>query len=131
MSDVAALIAALRKKRSSWVALDESSGKRVQIRRPAETERRSMTKEIDGENRFVVDTSDVIKYTTDWEGFTEEDVLGKGVGSSDPLPFHPDLWAELVADSADWSGKVSLAILQAVIDRMKEKEDAAKNSNPS
>ena len=128
------VIKRLREARMQWVELPhrEHAGLAVRIARPTEVEVaqhlfKGGTK--DGKDGSVsVDFADVLRATADWRGFTEATILGAAVGSSDPLPFSLDLWAELASDHADWVRLLQIAVLQAVVDHHTAKAAAEKNS---
>lgn len=124
-----ALLAKVRARREKKVDLDETH--KVTFLRPPETEMSELLS-VDGDQRtWSVDVSHVKRFVVGWEGFTEEDALGKGVGSTDPLEFSAELWAEMVGDRAEWSSKVAAAILKAVVSHVNGKAEAEKNSVPA
>lgn len=105
--------------------------KKVTFQRPTEVEMVSLL-HGDGDTRtWQVGLDEVKRYTTGWSGFTEADVLGAAVGSSDPIPFDPELWSLLVSDKIDWMRRVADAILKSVVDHINRQEQAAKNSGPA
>lgn len=115
--DAQALIAKALARREQWVDLEP--GKRIRIRRPAETELPGL--------REGVTVERVIACTVGWEGFSEVDLLGATVGSEDALEFDIGLWDVLVRDRADWLATVANAIVKAVTEHLKQKDAAAKN----
>lgn len=121
--------AALRKRREKWVDTDE--GKRVQFRRPTESEMGAHL-EVRGQGEsatstWVIRNDDVFKYVVGWEGYTEADILGAAVGASDPLPFDADLFREFALDNVDLLGKVAKGILDSILAYISEKAAVAKN----
>ena len=120
-SDVQALLARMATQREAWA--DLGGGKKLQYRRPPEVE---LPRLIAG-----VGLEHVIQYACGWEGFTEADLLGAGIGGSDAVPFHRDLWAAYVADNAHDMQAVSQAMAQTVTDYLQRKADVAKNSQAS
>jgi hypothetical protein len=127
--DSRALLAALKRKREKTVDLGD--GKKVFFLRPAESEMASLLSG-EGETRtWAIGVDHVRKCVTGWDGFTEVDILGAGVGASDPVPFDADLWAELCGDDIAWVRQVADAILKSVVDHLQAEEAAAKNSVPA
>ena len=118
MSDFAALIARMEAQRTRWCALP-GGPHRVQFRRPLETEF--------GRFRGGVTVDHVCEYVCGWEGFTEADLLGGGIGSSDPVPFAPELWARVVRDKLDYVAPVSEALVAAITDHLQTRDATAKN----
>jgi hypothetical protein len=120
------LITQLRAQRQSWVELEP--GKQVQIMRPAETDIGGLLRAEGGAGRSLqVGLPEVSRFVTGWQGITEADLLGPTVGASDLVPFDAALWAEVVADRADWLGTVAAALLAAVVKHFEAKEAAEKN----
>lgn len=116
--DVQTLLARMAAQREAWV--DLGGGLRLQYRRPPEVE---LPRLIAG-----VGLEQVVHYACGWEGFTEADLLGAGIGGGDAVPFHRDLWAAYVADHADALQATSAAMAQTVTDYLQRKADVAKNS---
>lgn len=125
-----ALIAKIRAAREVWLELEPAVGGiegdapgqpalRVKVRRPAEAETLAFARGTfaDGAARVVVG----------WEGFSEATLFGIAVGSSDPLPFDPDLWAEVVRDRTDWIVKVTERASQLVKEHGEARQAHAKN----
>ncbi len=112
-----ATIKALREQRLFWVDLGD--GLRVQCRRPVETDM----------HRFLggVNVEHVCEYVAGWEGVTEATLLGEAVGSSDPVPFDRELWAEWARDNAAVCGKVAQAMADAMSAFLSRREAVAKN----
>lgn len=115
--DMAALIARMDAQRTRWAQLP--GGRRVQFRRPLETEF--------GKFRHGVTVDHLAEYACGWEGFTEADLLGAAIGSSDAVPFSPELWGRLVRDRLDYVTPVAQAIVAAVTDHLASRDAAAKN----
>jgi hypothetical protein len=108
----------LRAQRESW--LDLEGGKRLKIRRPAETEFGGY---IDG-----VQLEHVQRCVIDWEGFTETDLFGEG---KKKVPFDPALWAEYVADDAMLMSQVAAKLVEIISTYLEGKKAAQGNSQPS
>lgn len=112
-----ALVLKLLAQRESWVELEP--GKRVRIRRPAEAQlprfRAGLTPEL------------LAGVVVGWEGFSEADLLGAAVGSSDPLPFAPDLWATVAEDRVEYLQKIADALTAAITAHIEARGLAEKN----
>lgn len=124
MSEQAALIAQLLAAREHWV--DLAPGKRVKLRRPMEGDLEGMFRGTP--RRFTVALEDVQKYAVDWQGFTEADLLGQSIGSSDPLPFSAEVWALAVGDNLDWLQEARKGLEGILAARIEARLAAAGNS---
>lgn len=133
--DKSALLRRMRERRMAWVVLEPASigtkdepgqpEKRVRIIRPSEVEiGRHLVR--DG-GKLGVDFEDVVRFTVDWQGFTEVDLLGRGIGATDALGYDADLWAELLANRSDWLSKAGQHILDAVVAHVEAQAEARKN----
>ena len=120
----AQLIKRLREQRMQWVDLD-LPGKRVRLIRPTEIE---IGLHFIKGGSVSVGVEEVERFTVDWEGFTEADLLGAAVGSSDPVPFSQALWAEVISDRAGWVRQLATELLDIVVKHGAEKKVDAKNS---
>jgi len=119
--NVQTLLAKMASQREAWV--DLPGGQRLQYRRPPEVELPRMAAGI---------TADlVVEYACGWDRFTEADLLGPGVGSSDPVPFNTDLWAAYVRDKTTVLQVVAAAMAKTVTDFLLARQAEAKNSAPS
>jgi hypothetical protein len=125
--DKAGLIQAMRTQRQRWVPV--AAGKRVQILLPTELEviRRFMKLGEGGNYYLAAEFEEVKAFTTNWEGFTEADLLGASIGSADLCGFDPELWDLLVADHTDWLRTVAQALLEGISERMQLRAQDAKN----
>lgn len=122
-----ALLAALKRRREKTI--DLGNGKSVTFLRPTEAEMGALL-EVNGEQRtWNVGVEHVRKFVVGWSGFTAADLLGAAIGSSDPVEFDRELWAEVCADDIAWIRQVADAILKSVVDHITEKDSAAKNSS--
>lgn len=119
------LIKQLRERRMQWVDLDGLPGKRVRLIRPTEVE---LSQHFIKDGFVNVGVEEVKRFTVDWSGFTEADLLGASVGSSDAVPFSPDLWAEVVSDNVTWVRALAKNLLDLAIAHRSKVEDDAKNS---
>lgn len=117
MDAVAALIARMDEQRSRWVALPD--GKRVQVRRPLQTEMRAY---VSG-----VSVDQAVQQVCAWEGFSEADLLGAAIGSSDPLPFDRALWDRIARDRVDYIRAVAGTIADLLNEYITTLEAAGKN----
>lgn len=124
-----ALLAALKRRREKKV--DLGNGKSVTFLRPTEAEMGSMLDITGDKGTWNVGIEQVRKCVVGWQGFTAADLLGAAVGSSDPVEFDADLWAEVCADDIAWIRQVADAILTSVVDHITEKDATAKNSPPA
>jgi hypothetical protein len=119
--DEAALLARLDEQRKHWAELPD--GKRVQFRRPLETEL----------PRFAggVTVEHLCEYACGWAGFTEADLLGAAIGADDKVDFSPALWSRLVRDRVDYVQPVAVAMVNCITEHLASKAATAKNSPPS
>lgn len=105
------LVKKLLAQRESWVDL---GGKRVRIRRPAETEIFALLEIRDGKPASLkVGLEEVKRRVVDWEGFTEADLIVSG--ASDPVEFDADLWCALIEDRREWVSPIAKALIDAII----------------
>lgn len=121
----AAIIKRMREQRMQWVELD--NGKKVRIIRPSAVD---VAEHLLHTGSVRVEHAHIVMFATDWQGFTEADLLGAAIGSSDPLVFDKDLWAEYSCDRIEVCSKVSSAILHAVVEHHKKEAADKKNSPP-
>ena len=115
--DVAALIAKMDEQRARWVDLPD--GKRVQFRRPLETEF--------GRFRGGVSVEHLCEHVCGWDGFTEADLLGPAIGASDVQTFAPELWARVVRDRVDYVKPLAEAMAASITEHLAAKAATAKN----
>lgn len=108
----AALIAQMRAARTTWVDLGD--GVAVAIIRPTELEMAAFVRRLFVAGESVPDTELCFRWVTDWRGVTEATLLGAGIGSSAPVPWSTEVWAEVVGDRKAWAS----AVAQAVVDAM-------------
>lgn len=135
MSKPEELLRRMREKRMRWVELEPAGDgfngtpgdpvKQVRIIRPTEVEiARHIARPGGG---IGIDLETVVRFTVEWSGFRECDLLGAGIGSSDDVPYRPELWSDLVADRSAWLRLVSQAILDDVVTHIELQERARKN----
>ena len=122
MSSSEQLIRQLREKRMSWVDLPD--GKAVRIIRPPE---REIFINLYKGTSVLVGFDEACRYTVDWRGFTEADVLGAAVGAADAVPFTPELWTALAADNTQWAQAVQQALLDVAMAYLQTTQADAKN----
>jgi hypothetical protein len=94
-----------RALRERWVELEP--GKRVRYHRPRTAEVPEVAK--------AGDIGVAVKLVDGWEGFTEADLLGPSIGANEPVPFHPEVWAEYALDRMHVIAKV----LEHIVETMK------------
>ena len=110
-----ALLQKLRKARTELADLGE--GKKLSFLRPPEAEFGTLSRGVTVEL--------IVKYSTGWEGFVEHDLLRNG--NQDPVEFHAEVWAEMLADRADWITNVANAMVEACTRRFELRKDALGN----
>lgn len=120
------LIKLMREQRMSWLDLDADATpqKRVRIIRPTEYE---MAETFVKGGQIRIGFAEACRFVVDWQGFSEADLLGAAVGSSDPLPFTQALWAEVLGDHIKWVPVVTQALMDAAVTHQKKLSDDAKN----
>lgn len=129
MSDASPLLRQLLAQREKWV--DVAPGKAVRLRRPAEGETGDFLRTgADGVRNFRIGVDEVKRCAVDWRGFTEADLLGAGIGNSDPLPFDAEVFALAVGDNLDWLQACGAALSQMIVDRL-EARAAARGNSPA
>lgn len=119
--DVAALLARMAEQRAHWV--DLGNGLRLRYHRPPEVDMAGFTGGVKLEH--------AVRYACGWEGFTEAVLLGPAVGSSDPVPFAPELWEAWLRDNFQHVPTVTKAIAESIVVHLAARGDVAKNSQPS
>lgn len=106
------LIKKLLAQRESWVDLGD--GKRVRIRRPAETEIFALLEITDGKpTSLKIGLDEVKRRVVDWEGFTEADLIVSG--ASDAVDFDAALWSALIDDRREWVPPIARALIDAIV----------------
>ena len=113
----ARLIARMDEQRTRWA--DMPDGKRLQFRRPLETDMHRF--------RGGMGVEELCGHLCGWHGFTEADLLGPAIGSSDVLPFAPELAVRVVRDRAAYVAPLMDAMVQAITEHLDTKADTAKN----
>jgi hypothetical protein len=111
------LVKQLRAQRESWVTVAE--GVRIKIRRPSETQMAQLM------SAKPLDVA--CNHCVDWDGVTQALLLGDSVGSSDPVPFTPELWAEVVGDRVEWVTLLAEHVHQTALRYLQQKQAALGN----
>lgn len=111
------LIAKLLAQRESWVEV--APGRRVKVRRPDESEMADF--------RSGMNVQLLLRHVVGWEGFTEADILGEGIGAADPVPFDAALFATVARDRMAWFEPISVEIATRIAEHWKTREATAKN----
>jgi hypothetical protein len=110
----------LAEQRRVWVPLGDDGRRRVRFSRPLATELHLLAAGL------TVDT--VCRYVDGWDGFTDADILGAAVGSSDtPADFTPTLFAAWVRDEMDVLKTLAEAIAESVRQLVERRELVGKN----
>lgn len=117
MSAASDLVARILAKREHWVDLEP--GKRVRIRRPAES--------AIGGLRGGMTVEQIAATAVGWDGFTEADLVGASQGSNSVVAFDADLWATVLADRMDWAGIVAEKLVESITAHLEAREAARKN----
>jgi hypothetical protein len=127
------LQALILKQRSTWLELERAGegrpAKRVLVQRPAELQVRDEFMKFDGQGNLLavnVELPHVKRYVTGWEGFTESDLVGSA-GSSDPVPFSPEVWAVVIEDRANWHQAIAQQLVQMIAAHFAKVAEQAKN----
>ena len=108
----------LRKIRKAREFSREIDGWNLKLRRPTDAEATLFK----GEEISHIEIGK--KFVIGWEDVTEEKLVPGG--SSDPVEFDPDLWAEVLVDQPQIWDKLTSAILESFLLYRKAKEDRAK-----
>lgn len=126
----------MREARMFWIEVEPAQpgvsdvpgsgtqAKRLRLIRPSEQE---MGETIIRAGHVHIGAAEVARFVVDWSGYTEADVLGSTIGSSDPLPFSPDIWAEYVGDRSELGVKVQTALLDALLAFFNARKEDRKN----
>lgn len=97
-----AIIAQIEAQRRAWVPVDPAheAGPAVWLETPSQFAAIRLAGALrsgDGDQAIQA----VCAMARDWRGLSQADLLGAGVGSTDPAPFHPRLLAMWLADRPD------------------------------
>jgi hypothetical protein len=111
------LIAKALEQREQWV--DLGGGKRVRVRRPQAADLPVFGRGVTPEQ--------FMRCAIGWDGFTEADIIGGAVGSSDAVPWAMDLWLVVALDSPEYMASVSRAVVEAIQGYLEQREAIGKN----
>lgn len=111
----------IRAQRESWLELDEPPRRALCIRRMPEGRMGVLVV------RKKLPLEDVCECIVNWRGFTEADLLGTSVGSSDVVAFDADACRELVADDVELFLKVNDHLMNGIETFLTNKAAIAKN----
>ncbi|MCL4695451.1 MAG: hypothetical protein KJ023_00090 [Burkholderiaceae bacterium] len=108
----------LQQQRRQWLEIEP--GKRVRVVRPREAQW----------GRFAagITVEHAAEFVDGWEGYTQADLVGAAVGSSDPVEFDAELWAEYVLDHAGSVGRKVVEALRDAIAQALDAREAAKGN---
>jgi len=67
-------------------------------------------------------------YVIDWKGVIEDDLIGGG--NQEEVKFDAEDWSEFVADHREVWEPIAIAVIEGYLGRLKEQQDAEKNSSP-
>ena len=95
-------------------------GWNLRLRRPTDAE---AAKIIGREQADALEVATT--YVIGWEAVTEADLVKSG--SSDPVAFDADVWAEVVADTPALWEPISTAVIDAWVSHNDKREDRSKN----
>lgn len=99
----------------------EIEGWKLILRRPTDYERDKAFRKDD------IDALDIAKmFVVGWEEVTEAKFIVSG--SSDPLPFDPEAWAELVQDLPELWSPITKAVIDSWVEYNERREGRRKNS---
>jgi hypothetical protein len=113
----------MRQARERWHELDDPPRRALLIRRPGEVQ---MMRWRDG--LTVERMPELVAQTVvDWRGFTEEDLLGGGVGGSDPVEFSRAVFDEWIGDRVKEMTDAATAVFELVNAHQIAQQAAAKN----
>ncbi len=108
------IIQKIRQARSVWVELGD--GKKIQIIRPTQyqTFQKFFSEDSHGNSHFSVTFENTKDFIVSWDGFTEADLLGPEIGSSDPIAYQPDFFEEYLFDKTEWMPVIVQALVQEI-----------------
>ena len=120
------IIKKIRQARSVWVEL--GNGKKIQIIRPTEYQvfQKFFAEDSSGNKHFSVTFEDTKEFIISWDGFTEADLLGPEIGSSDPVQYQPEFFEEYLFDNPQWMPLIVCALVDEISNTHKKKADHAK-----
>lgn len=124
--DQTAIIKKIREARSIWIELGD--GKKIQIIRPTELQayQKFYKKNGAGLMVFSLEFDAVKEFITAWDGFTEADILGQEIGSSDKIDYQPEFFDEVLADRIEWVPTIVSGLISEIEKAQKKKADSVK-----
>ena len=124
--DQTAIIKKIRDARSIWIELGD--GKKIQIIRPTELQayQKFYKKNDTGLMVFSLEFDAVKEFITAWDGFTEADILGQEIGSSDKIDYQPAFFDEVLADRIEWVPIIVGGLIAEIVKAQKKKADSVK-----
>lgn len=124
--DQTAIIKKIREARSIWIELGD--GKKIQIIRPTELQayQKFFKKNEDGKSVFALEFDAVKEFVTAWDGFTEADILGQEIGSSDKIDYQPEFFDEVLADRIEWVPIIVGGLIAEIEKAQKKKAESIK-----
>lgn len=111
----------MRAQRESWLELDEPPRRALCIRRMPEGRLGVLVL------RKKLSLEELCECIVGWRNFTEADLLGSTVGSSDAAAFDPDACRELVSDDVELFVKVNEHLMSGIEAFLTQKAEATKN----
>jgi hypothetical protein len=130
MSAEQTLLRKLLALRESWCELrpaaDRKPALEVLLRRPSETELPEY-QTYGGKTMHQLLTTAVCKQAVDWRGFTEADLLGAALGSSDEVPFSTPVWEVVVRDRMRWIDTCAAHLMGQITHHLDQRDAAEKN----
>jgi hypothetical protein len=121
--DAAEMIRRVLASRQSWFELDDPPRRALLLQRPAELQLMAWR-----DNLSVMTMPEhVMNVVVGWRGFTEADLLGPAVGSSDEQPFSVELFKLWAADNLMEVTAAGKRVFEMVEQYSKRQESAAKN----
>lgn len=122
--DAVEMLRRQREARSKWHELDEPPRRALLVRRPAATAMLQFASGISASQVPALVGAAVV----DWRGFTEADLLGGTLGSSDAMqPYDAAVFQEWVDDSPEAMNAIALAVVDLVQANTERQARAAKN----
>lgn len=119
-----ALVAALASQRQRKVEV--ADGKSITIDTPSQWRASKLVDQLraaDGDG--AVET--LAPLFRSWDGISQVDVMGEGVGSSDPAPADERLFKVMLGDRPDWMTKLAMAAVELATEANKKTKAAAGN----
>ena len=121
-----AIIKKIREARSIWIELGD--GKKIQIIRPTELQayQKFYKNNGSGSMQFSLEFDSIKEFITAWDGFTEADILGQEIGSSDKIDYQPEFFDEVLADRLDWVPLIVGGLISEIQKAQEKKANAVK-----